>query len=113
MRTCCLVEIDGENDHKMNYNLMVLGFPTVLRVRVNEPGDAFLLNRTVDAFFTLVVNKGAVESFGDCVRPDLNNDDEYDSKRCDRNRTHMVVVDEEESKLKSERSINRNLGEDE
>lgn len=47
-RTLCFVAIDAAADYMLNYNLMVLGFPTVIRVQADRSSETFRGNRTED-----------------------------------------------------------------
>lgn len=58
MRRVCVVAIDGANDSMMNYNLMVLGFPTVMRVSGERSSDTFRGNRTIEELLEWVVEVG-------------------------------------------------------
>lgn len=51
----CLVAIDARRDSMLNYNMMVLGFPTVLRVRAERKTEVFRGNRSVEALLEWVV----------------------------------------------------------
>lgn len=64
LRGSCLVAIDGAKDSMMNYNLMVLGFPTVVRVRKDESRETFRGNRTVDDLVAWIVNAGGIAPLG-------------------------------------------------
>lgn len=43
-----MVAMDASADSMMNYNLMVLGFPTIIRMRGDRGSDSFSGNRTVN-----------------------------------------------------------------
>lgn len=47
-RTLCFVAIDAAADYMLNYNLMVLGFPTIMRVQADRGSETFRGNRTED-----------------------------------------------------------------
>lgn len=64
LRGSCLVAIDGATDSMMNYNLMVLGFPTVVRVRTDESRETFRGNRTVEDLIAWVVSAGGIAPLG-------------------------------------------------
>lgn len=45
-RNLCLVSMDAAADSMLNYNLMVLAFPTIMRIRADKPVETFRANRT-------------------------------------------------------------------
>lgn len=92
----------------MNYILMVLRFPTVRRVRANDTVDAFPGNRAMKHLVTWVVSNNSVTPFSDYIEPEQNKDDEYGSTSSNNNEMDIFVVDDDESKPKSERIRNRN-----
>lgn len=74
VRANCLVAIDAAQDSMMNYNLMVLGFPTVMRVGADEVGETFRGNRTVEAVVEYIVRNSGMaplESEGDGLEDDM------------------------------------------
>lgn len=89
LRGNCLVAINGASDSMMNYNLMVMGFPTVMRVRGDDSGETFRANRTVEDLIAWVVNAGGVAPLGGDVSPtgdsSCNNEISLNDNRCSNN----------------------------
>lgn len=84
LRGNCLVAINGASDSMMNYNLMVLGFPTVMRVRGDESSETFRANRSVEDLIAWVVNAGGVAPLGGDVSLSGDASDENETFNNDR-----------------------------
>lgn len=86
----CTVVIDARHDSMLNYNLMVLGFPTIMRVS-NDKGEVFRGNRTLPNLVSWAVRSGSAAPAGDLpdtiatdlLRFGLNNFDLVDIPQLD------------------------------
>lgn len=75
----CLVTLNAAADPTVNYDLMVLGFPTIVRVRRDDAGPAFRLDREVSPIVEWVVNMSGVAPLR---RNNLNRVGKCDANDC-------------------------------
>lgn len=64
LRAHCLVTLDAAADATVNYDLMVLGFPTIVRVRRDDAGPTFRGERKIARIIEWVVNMSGVAPLG-------------------------------------------------
>lgn len=70
-RTLCFLALDARSDYVLNYNLMILGFPTVLRLLADKPQEAFRGNRTEPDLVAWVARVTGVAP----MRPDVGDEE--------------------------------------
>lgn len=75
LRAHCLVTLDAAADTTVNYDLMVLGFPTIVRVRKDDAGPSFRGEREISRVLEWVVNMSGVAPLGSNTSdvPECNN----------------------------------------
>lgn len=56
LRGNCIVAINGQEDSMMNYNMMVLGFPTIMKVHSDNNIETYRGNRSVNEIISWIVN---------------------------------------------------------